>query len=862
MSSPSKRADVIVLLLCLFAVACGPEGSVPDRSPGVSWDLAQHRASTLSDIRYELALTIPESKDQPIVGVEIIRFDRSKDGGDLVIDFMPGSEQVTDVQVAGESVTYTVLNEHIIIPESVMQTGENSVHVEFIAGNSALNRNDEFLYTLFVPDRAHFAIPCFDQPNLKARVTLTLTVPISWKAVANGPWAQRTQTDSSATYTFQETYPISTYLIAFAAGRFDTETAERGGRTMTMYHRETDAEKVRRNRETIFDLHETALNWLETYTNIPYPFKKFDFVLIPSFQYGGMEHPGAIFYRDTGILHDEVATQNQELGRAGLIAHETAHMWFGDLVTMNWFDDVWTKEVFANFMSDKIVNPSFPEVNHDLRFLSHYPAAYAVDRTGGANPIRQPLENLNMAGTLYGNIIYQKAPIVMKHLELLVGEETFRQGMRTYLSTYQFGNATWPNLIDILDGLSDEDLKTWSQVWVEEPGRPTVEMKIDANEQHVIQELSLVQSDPAENSRHWTQRLTLALAYPESTRTIDVKLYASRVTVGSAAGLPVPDYVLPNGGGVGYGLFRLDPASRSFLLEQLPHITDPMHRGIAWITLREEMLEGDVSAEDLLTLGLQALATETDQLIIQRIIGTINSAYWRFIASDIRRQWAPRLERIFREKLDQARTTSLRATYFNGFRSVVLSESGLGYLKSVWQQEQSIRGLRFAEPDYIGMAQLLALRDLPDAEEILDAQRERIENPDRLARYDFVRPALSADQQTRDDFFASLADEGNRAREPWVLEGLRYLHHPLRAPMSESYILPSLELVEEIQRTGDIFFPKGWLDATLGGHQSVSAAAVVTRFFEDHPDFPARLRAKILQAADGLFRAAAIAEAQ
>ena len=201
-----------------------------------------------------------------------------------------------------------------------------------------------------------------------------------------------------------------------------------------MFHRETDAARLRRNREAIFDLHAQALEWLEAYTGIPYPFGKFDFVLIPSFQFSGMEHAGAVYYNANSLLLDETATQNQMLGRANVIAHETAHMWFGDLVTMTWFNDVWMKEVFANFMAAKIVNPSFPEVNHDLRFLvQHYPAAYDVDRTAGANPIRQDLANLNEAGSLYGAIIYQKAPIVMRQLELLVGEDMFRDGLRDYL---------------------------------------------------------------------------------------------------------------------------------------------------------------------------------------------------------------------------------------------------------------------------------------------------------------------------------------------------------------------------------------------------------------------------------------------
>ena len=242
-----------------------------------------------------------------------------------------------------------------------------------------------------------------------------------------------------------------------------------------MFHRETDAAKVARNRDAIFDLHARSLDWLENYTGIPYPWGKFDFLLVPSFQFGGMEHAGAIFYNAPALLLDPSATQDQQLGRASLIAHETAHMWFGDLVTMRWFNDVWMKEVFANFMAAKIVNPSFPAINHELRFLlAHYPAAYDVDRTPGTNAIRQRLDNLNEAGSLYGAIIYQKAPIVMRQLEGILGEASFRDGVRQYLDERPFGNATWPDLIAVLDGRTPEDLAAWSRVWVEETGRPSI----------------------------------------------------------------------------------------------------------------------------------------------------------------------------------------------------------------------------------------------------------------------------------------------------------------------------------------------------------------------------------------------------
>ena len=165
-----------------------------------------------------------------------------------------------------------------------------------------------------------------------------------------------------------------------------------------------------------------------------------------------MEHVGAIQYRASSLFLDEAPSETRLLGRAGLIAHETAHMWFGNLVTMEWFNDVWTKEVFATFMAGKMVNPSFPDVNHDLNFLvRQYPRAYSVDRTEGANPIRQHLPNLNEAGQMYGAIIYNKAPIMMRKLEKVIGEELFREGIQEYLESYAFDNATWPALIEILD---------------------------------------------------------------------------------------------------------------------------------------------------------------------------------------------------------------------------------------------------------------------------------------------------------------------------------------------------------------------------------------------------------------------------
>jgi aminopeptidase N len=825
-------------------------------APGISAELAAARAAQIQLLTYELTFSVPSEATQPVAGRETIRFQLADVTRPVVLDFAQPADRVRSTSVNGRPVTPHATNGHLVFPTAALRQGANEIDIDFLAGDASLNRNPDFLYTLFVPARAHLAFPCFDQPDLKARFRLTLDVPATWQVVANSAAQHRQENAERISVRFAETQPLPTYLFAFAAGAFSVETADRGGRGFRMFHRETDAAKVARNRDAIFDLHASALAWLEDYTGIPYPFGKFDFVLVPSFQFGGMEHAGAIFYNAPGLLLDESATQNQKLGRASAIAHETAHMWFGDLVTMRWFDDVWTKEVFANFMAAKIVNPTFPEINHELRFLlNHYPAAYEVDRTAGTNAIRQRLDNLNEAGSLYGAIIYQKAPIVMRQLESIVGEAAFRDGMREYLRRFAFANATWPELIEILDDRTPEDLAAWSKAWVMEEGRPTVRTDLLVRDGR-IEHLAFEQNDSLGRGRAWAQQLQVTLGYADGDRTLPLSLRGLVSWLDAAHGLPEPLYVLPNGGGIGYGLFVLDRATADFHIRRLPDIKDPLTRGSAWVTLWDTLLEGGVAPAAFIDLGLRALASESDELNIQRILGYVARAYWRFSSPAERTKVAPRLELSLREGIARSKTTSLKAAYFQTFRDTALSQEGVRWLDDVWRRKETIPGLTFAETDDIAMATELAVREVPASDEILRTQLEKTQNPDRKARLAFVVPSLSADVGVRNRFFASLSDEANRRREPWVLEGLGHLHHPLRAAQAESYIRPSLDLLREIQRTGDIFFPKRWMDATLSGHQSRTAAATVRQFVAElPPGYPDRLRRVILSSADELFRA-------
>ncbi len=857
---PIRRRALIPL--CLALAGC-QTSTPPDPDPaevaGVSRELALERSRRLSDIHYRLKLKIPEDPAVRIRGEIAVRFSTTDGERPLVLDFSQPESSVLKVRVGDREVPFRAENEHIVVDGSHLRPGANEVSVEFLAGDNSLNRRQDYLYTLFVPDRASVALPCFDQPDIKASWKVELEVPTTWQAVANGPLESRQDLDGKALYSFLPTKPISTYLLAFAAGRFQIVESDVGGRRWRFFHREDDAAKVERNKDELFSLHDKALRWLEEYTGIAYPFQKFDFVLLPAFQYGGMEHPGAIFYRASSLMLEESATLGQKLGRASLIAHETAHMWFGDLVTMKWFDDVWTKEVFANFMAAKIVHPSFPDLNHELRFLlAHHPSAYRIDRTAGANPIRQPLENLKEAGSLYGPIIYQKAPIVMSHLERLLGEEELRQGLQEYLDSFRFSNASWPDLIAILDRRTSLDLQEWSQVWVEEPGRPTVrvEATYGSDSSRPITGLRMVQEDPQGKGRVWTQDLTPAAASPQGLHTASIRLDGPAADVDEMLGRSDVSYILPDVSGMGYALFKLDPASRKRLLAELSSIPNELHRAIGWLTLWDAMMEGEAAAEEMIELSLQLLSRESAELNIQQFLGGLIQLYWRWIEHPARLELSSRVESQLWKGVEESKSVSLKAAYFEAFRQVALSSSALKRLEAILSGGQAPPGLPLSQRHRTSIALTLALHEFPGWKELLQQQQRRIGNAERRERLAFIRDAVSDDLLQRRAFFEKLREAANRRREPWVLAGLRLLHHPLRAAESREFLAPSLEMLEEIQRTGDIFFPQRWLDASLAGHSSPQAAETVAAFLRERPDYPRRLRDKILQSADGLQRRA------
>jgi aminopeptidase N len=829
---------LLTVAVLLSAAACRTSYDLAEHliAPGVSKSLAEWRKATLSDVRYDLHFNIPDSDVDIITGEVTIRTNM-EEPVPMVVDFRSDYRDIVTVIVNDRLCNeYSYEDEHIIIPTSHLTKGENKVGIKFNVNNKPLNRNREYVYTLLVPDRARTLFPCFDQPDIKATYNLSLELPREWVAVANSPIAGDTIRSGRRVVNFAATEPLSTYLFSFVAGRFHKQTRSDGHRTISAYYRESNPDKVKQLDE-IFRQVFAALDWQEDYTGIPYPFAKYDFIILPGFQFGGMEHTGATLYNDRVMFLGNEPTLDEQLRRAQLIAHETSHMWFGDLVTMQWFDDVWTKEVFANYFAEVITRPDFPEVNHDMnRLFSFYATSMKEDRTDGTTAIQQPLDNLRYAGLVYNNIIYNKAPVMMFKLNEIMGEESFRRGIRNYLSTYAYDNATWDGLIDILDAETDADLKEFSRVWVKETGMPTITCRATGRK------LRVEQTDPAGKGRIWPQSFTVEVTNGDRHATIPVTIDQAVTEYD----LPFEANVaIPNSDGHGYAYFALDEASADHLLNNWQSITDEVTRVSAVMTLNENYLHYNLRNDsEVLHSLLAGLALEHNPLIISTLVSDAT-----FICSNLSGSQRAAAELEMQKLAYEHPEKSARLLLQRQLLSIATTATLINRQYEEWAGQTSEV---WSEDDYITAAYELAIRKPDISDKIIATQRSRISDKDRLTRFDFVSRACTSDEETLDALFESLRNAENRAVEPYACSLLYYLNHPMRDSYSAKYIYPGLEILSDVQATGDIFFPTQWAQALLGAHRSRAAYYELNRFLNDRTDYNHLLRNKILYTAYSL----------
>ena len=593
-----------------------------------------------------------------------------------------------------------------------------------------------------------------------------------------------------------------------------------------------------------------------------FPFGKFDMLLAPAFPFGGMEHVGAIFYNESRFVFREPPTLTQRLGRNATIYHEVAHQWFGDLVTMRWFDDLWLKEGFATYMAAKMQADLAPGTGAWKTFyLRNKPLAYAIDQTTGTTPVWQELENLDLAKSNYGPIVYNKAPSILKQLNYLVGEEAFREGLRLFLRRHAYANATWEDLLAALEESSGHVAGRLRRA-VHPPRRDA-----DRGAGRWRRRADASHGSPSSSARRGSWRGTRAAGGPAGcacgSATTTARTWCSpspspaRQTVVEAAARPPRTRTASS---------RTTRTSATASSSSTPRAPRTSRR--TWGRLEDEPAAGDGVGGDVepgaggadgarpLRGRGPARAPARARRAARRLpAGALDHGAPALPGRRGARRGAARLRadapgagcRTTRSPTAFGRRASTRCWRWRA------PPRRVAVLKELLAGERRFDGEPLREPSrWAAVQTLLALdgsrRGLPLP------RRARAGRPSpEAARRAFVAGAAVPAAASKAEYFRRYLEDPE-LNEEWVTASLDLFNHPDHAALSLPYLRPALEKLPWIQENRRIFFLPQWVGSFVGGHHSAEALEMVDRYLADHPELPADLRRKVLEARDELER--------
>jgi aminopeptidase N len=837
---------------------------IPD---GIPRALAQERAARVSDLHYQLGyVLVPHAPSTNATGQ--IRFDLTDASTPLLLDFRDG--QLSSIALNGTPIPAEIQNGHIVLPSSSLRTGQNLVETKFTtniapAGKAITRFEDhddgsEYLYTLFVPMDASMAFPCFDQPDLKGRFTLTITAPTAWAVISNTRPSLIATVGVSQETQFAETEPIPTYLFAFAAGPFVNVHPQPG--IPNVWVRASKAKSAESEVPAVQTTAAAGIRYLSDYFAQPFPFPKYEMVLIPGFAYGGMEHAGCTFLREESVLFRTAPTANNRLARDAVVLHELTHQWFGDFVTMRWFDDLWLKEGFAQYMAYKTLAALRP--NDDIWqhfYQSIKPAAYAIDETQGTTPIYQEIRNLDSAKSAYGAIVYSKAPGVLRQLNYVIGDDAFQKGLQLYLAQHKYSNATWSDLIAAFQSASGRDLTAWADMWIRHRGMPRIDASWFCTAGRLAS-LRFTQQPLLGGTDLWPIATEVALGYPDgSVRTLRAELGPSAppVSLGSQPP-PCPAWVFANNDDHAYGLFLLDAKSRAAVIQQIGTMHDLFRRTLLWGSLWDSVRQVELDPADYVRLALTALPQERDESLAASLLARTQTAVHHYVSAQAQPELLARAASLAADQISSNPDHDLRIVWFRSLAGFAAQPAGQAVLKDFLQEKRIIPGVDLRQQDRWSLVTALIAYGDPEADALFAAEQKRDPSGDGL-KFAWVAQAARPDAATKQRYFADYtrdpaapeSSQTPKISEDWIQSSLGAFNFWNQSQLTAQYLDPALETLPQVKRDRKIFFLVAWLDAFIDGQQSQASLDVVEHYLATaNPD--SDLRLKILEATDELNR--------
>jgi aminopeptidase N len=581
-------------------------------------------------------------------------------------------------------------------------------------------------------------------------------------------------------------------------------------------------------------------------------------VLIPGFAFGGMEHAGSTFLNEDSVLFRTAPTATNLFNRKVLVLHELTHQWFGDFTTMKWFDDLWLKEGFAQYMAyQALASLNNPEDGGAemvwKRFYQQIkPLAYGIDQTQGTTPIYQDIPNLKDAKSAYGAIVYQKAPAVIKQLAFVLGPANFQKGLQIYLAGHRYGNATWSDLIAAFERSSGRSLGAWAEDWIRHRGMPEVQVHwgCDAGK---ISRFEVTQKDVLGEGFTWPIAANALLGYADgSSKTVKLKFDAANARVPAALGASCPAYVFANSLDEGYGLFLLDDVSRAYVVGHIGSVSSLFERTLLWGSLWESVHNAAMDPKEYVELALSSLPAERDEALTASILGHVDTALHKYVNTETRQRETAAFAAMAVDRMVHDPDKDLRIVWFRAVGGFAESEAGRGAVKALLTGSLTVPGVTLRQQDrWRQVTTLIAFGDA-DADRFLADEEKRDPSGEGL-KFAWIAQAARPDAATKQQYFDEYLHNPQRL-EDWVEGSLGPFNAWNQTTLTAPYLAPALDALGQIKRTRKIFFLMNWLGAFIGGQDSAAAQAVVYGYLREQTGLDRDLRLKILQVVDELDR--------
>lgn len=606
---------------------------------------AQSRSELIATASYRVEIDLTRGPEE-FQSKTTVRFSCREAGSASFIDAI--TARVDSVTLNGKSLDAANASDGVRIQLPALEL-ENELVIDaaFKYSNSGegLHRfvdpvdGEVYLYTQFeVPDsRRMFAV--FEQPDLKAKFEFVVTAPEQWQVISNSPTPlSRSIGDGMAVWSFEPTQRISSYITALIAGPYSKWTdslMSKSGRTVPLgvFCRKSLAEYM--DPDYIFETTKRGFQFFESSFDYPYPFEKYDQLWVPDFNAGAMENAGAVTFTETYVFRSNVADATRER-RVVTILHELAHMWFGDLVTMKWWNDLWLNESFAEYASTLATAETSEWTEAWTTFASlEKNWAYRQDQLPSTHPIVAEIRDLEDVLVNFDGITYAKGASVLRQLVAWVGREPFERGVAKYFKKHAFGNTELADLLRELEDESGRDLTNWSKVWLETAGVNTLRPELSVTESGQIESLHILQTAIAEHPTIRPHRLKVGFFELDGGRVVrtdqfELDVAGEKTEVVAAAGKKRPALILVNDGDLAYAKIRLDQQSHKFALENLSKIEDSLARTLIWTAAWDATRDGESPASDFVDLVLENIAPESESttiLTLLRQLVTVGNLY-------------------------------------------------------------------------------------------------------------------------------------------------------------------------------------------------------------------------------------------